>query len=300
MYPISITGSPRIRLDEQAVGGLSGRGIHEQEFIVLEARTRDPAAGHHDEVRARREAGSVAAANHEATPSDRSGRAVTAIAAPTGMRRAARMRPPGPPSPALPRPTLAPVVPGRGDDRGLGKELHGRLGQLRVRSTDPQLVAVLTVNPSSASGVATTAFPAANASMTLTRMPPPVNSGAITTAARSRKGPTSATSGLTSSPRLPEPCQRAGRFAPTMRSTTSGHSGRTLAGCRRSVVPPTRRSAGGRNCPRRAVARPRPRRQRARRAETPSGMISIGVVPASGLQRRRVPLGERDDGCTST
>ena len=41
--------------DEQAVGGLSGRGIHEQDFIVLEAGTRNPAPGHHDEVRARRE-----------------------------------------------------------------------------------------------------------------------------------------------------------------------------------------------------------------------------------------------------
>ena len=48
-------------------------------------------------------------------------------------------------------------------------------------------------DPSVASDEATTGLPAASASSTLVRMPPPIRSGVATTAARSRYGKTSGT-----------------------------------------------------------------------------------------------------------
>ena len=194
------------------------------------------------------------------------------------------MQPPDPPSPAPPLPTLAPVVPGRRDDRGLA-------GAPRPPGPVPRPIRPIrtwspssTVNPSSASGVATTAFPAASASMTLTRMPPPVNSGAMTTAARSRKGPTSATSGLTSSPSPPGLANGWKIRSHDAQHDVGALGSNPAAGCRRSVVPPTRRWAGGMKLPTKSSSPGSPAASSAREGtETPSGMISMGVVPASGL-----------------
>ena len=81
------------------------------------------------------------------------------------------------PIPALDRPALC-------GPRGSSETRHPRRDELVGGVRDLQLLAGVTSSPSTASGVATTAFPAASASSTFTRIPPPVRSGAATTAAR--------------------------------------------------------------------------------------------------------------------
>ena len=77
-------------------------------------------------------------------------------------------------------------------------EKPNHLGRkLRLVFGDRQFASVRTSKPATANGEATTAFPAANASISLTRMPPPSRRGTTITAAASRNGTSESTAPVT-------------------------------------------------------------------------------------------------------